>query len=264
MSANKSRAQLHHVLLDVDFFEKPKIIALAEKLGQLAPLLLVRIYAAMSKATDAEIEVSCVEYLARVIGFTDVAEFLTYTIERGILCEGSKPFLITNSRVAQDQEKLAKAREDARIRQEKSRESRVTNALPTRFPDPATDPVTVFPLVEGGAGETKPKVEPVKKAFISSLDTEPCRNAAQRWRAHRHKQKLSFDDMALDALQAFYTGRPADFVNDIDYSISQNWRTVKPAPKEQARAGPAAPGRRNHDATIDAMKVILQECGHET
>lgn len=224
----KKRVQLSHVLIDVDFFDKPKIIALGEKLGQPAIHLLIRIYAAMSKATDAEIDVSCIEYLARIIGFKDLTDFLDYCLERGILCEGSHPSMLTNVRVIEDQEKLAKNREESRLRQEKMRDKRVTNALPTRLPDTVTD-----------TEDLNNKEKEIAKQL--STITPEAWNAVKRWAAHRKKLCLSFDSMAAEALQMQYAGRSDALIRDINASITANSRNIFQAPlREEERIKIAA------------------------
>lgn len=247
----KNRVQLSHVLIDVDFFDKPKIIALGEKLGQPAIHLLIRVYAAMSKATDAEIDVSCIEYLARIIGFKDLANFLTYCVERGILCEGSQPYMLTNIRVIEDQEKLAKNREESRLRQEKLRDKRVTNALPTRLPDTDTVTDTVLdPLVEGGAGETTGAAVP------SALKTPEVEQAITRWRAHlRKNHKRNFDPIAEEALYASYATRREELIRNIEWSVQNGWKTINVAPVDSKKTDPPKSMQRKN---LENLQKVLK------
>jgi hypothetical protein len=102
------RAQLKHLLIDVEFFGKPKIRALAIDQGQLAVLLLVRIYAALSAATDAKARKSVAISIGLEMRFdpSQVETFLTYCFEERLLEQDGN--YITARRVVEDQEEFAR------------------------------------------------------------------------------------------------------------------------------------------------------------
>ena len=106
----KNRVQLDHALFDVDFFDKPKIRSMEVKFGPLATLLIARLICDLSRATNAEIDDECLQFHAKHIGFEKHNEFLDYCIDRGILIRSALNS-ISNSRVAEDQEKLASKQE---------------------------------------------------------------------------------------------------------------------------------------------------------
>lgn len=146
-STSEETVQLKHILLDVDFYDKPKVKALAYKHGQLAVHLYVRWLTLMSRASNALVTRDALGAIAHEVGFHEEAfsEILTYCINTGMLFE-SEDKEISNSRVLQDQLSCAVKRKEAKERQSKYRENkRVTNALPTRFPVSVSVPVSKDP-----------------------------------------------------------------------------------------------------------------------
>jgi len=101
--------QVKHLLLDVDFFEKPKIVALRYRHGAAFLLLYIEILCLMCKGTDAEIDEDCIRAIGEKDGHevVKIDEFIAYCVERGLLERGSKPYLLFNRRVRQDQQGMA-------------------------------------------------------------------------------------------------------------------------------------------------------------
>jgi hypothetical protein len=95
-----SRAQLKHVLLDVDFLNNPKVRTLKTKFSHLSQLCLIDIYSAMSKATNAIIDRDCLESILAEYGVQ--IEFIDYCVERGLIQKETSGY--TNSVVIKDQE----------------------------------------------------------------------------------------------------------------------------------------------------------------
>lgn len=138
-STKTERVQLKHLLLDVDFYDKPTVKALAYKHGQLSVHLYVRWLTLMSRASNAFVTCDALAAIAQEVGFEEGAfrEILTYCLKTKMLVlDGEDSY--SNARVIQDQLSCAVKRKEAKERQEKYREKkcdkRVTNALPTRFP----------------------------------------------------------------------------------------------------------------------------------
>lgn len=103
-----SRAQLKHLLLDVNFKDKPQVVNLEAEFSPLARLFYMDLMAAMSSATNARITKSVARVLGSRIGIdpTAVNEIITFCLTNGLLeLEGD---MITNSRVIKDQESYAK------------------------------------------------------------------------------------------------------------------------------------------------------------
>lgn len=126
-SQRKNRVQLDHVLIDVDFFDKPKIKAIDFKFGPLASTLLVRLYCDMSRATDAEIPVDCANAIAEAIRFEKFDEFLTYCITFDIIRYGSSKLFLTNSRILSDQENVAEKQDKWRTKRRQQRDRSETD-----------------------------------------------------------------------------------------------------------------------------------------
>lgn len=112
------RAQLKHCLIDVDFFNNPKIRALKSKFGQLSQLCLIDIYTAMSQATNAVIDEDCILAIISEYKLTD--EFLAYCLDRRLIQPEMNGF--SNSRVIADQESLFKQQEKWRKAKSKQAE----------------------------------------------------------------------------------------------------------------------------------------------
>ena len=138
-----SRAQLKHVLLDVGFKDKPKVLDLEDRYGPLARLLFIDIVCAMSAATDGVITTGAARLLGKRIGFKSeqVLDILAFCVESKMLDNNGEEF--TNSRVIKDQTSLQIKRDKEKERQRLWRESRVTNGVhadnETVLPDTVTD-----------------------------------------------------------------------------------------------------------------------------
>lgn len=94
------RAQLKHVLLDVDFLNNPKIRTLKTKFGQLAQLCLIDVYSAMSKATNAVIDEDCLLSILSEYQLNDT--FLAYCLDKRLIHTEMNGY--SNSVVIKDQE----------------------------------------------------------------------------------------------------------------------------------------------------------------
>lgn len=113
------RAKLSKVQFDIGFFKKSTIRAIRFRFGDVGLLLYMALLLEMGGAENAEIDEDAARETASGYGFpvekTD--EFLRYCLERGSLSQGSRSFLLTNSRVIADQVAVAKKQEQWRNRQ---------------------------------------------------------------------------------------------------------------------------------------------------
>jgi hypothetical protein len=138
--ATKKQAQLSHVLLDCDFYDKPKIKALFHKFGNDGVSFLIRILMAMSRATDGCVGEDCISQLGHELKIHDCNALHIYFLENGLLERSGKVF--TNSRVLEDQAKLAKRRSQTKQRVDEFRvreKEAASNALQQRYPDTDTE-----------------------------------------------------------------------------------------------------------------------------
>ena len=139
------KVQLDHVLLDVDFFHKPTIVAFRRKFGWVSTPWLIEAYAQMSRATNALVTRDVLLGIADDMRLDLCDEMIAYCIDHGlILCiDGA----YSNQRVIKDQESLAKKRKDTKQRQEKHKHKhvseRVSNALYNAENPVTSDTVTV-------------------------------------------------------------------------------------------------------------------------
>lgn len=151
IEGKKKRVQLKHVLIDVDFFDKPKIRALAFSYPVNGVSILLHLYAMMSRATDGVIHGDAILALTKQWDIKDGKEFITYCVQHGLIHNSGYGY--SNSRVERDQERCAEEREKAQERrrkyEERTRSERVPNdyqtILPVTDPVPGSDPDHIDP-----------------------------------------------------------------------------------------------------------------------
>jgi len=231
-----SRVQLKHLLLDVDFFDKPKVRALAYKHTQLAVLLYIRWQLLMSRATDALVTRDSLASVAHEVldGLgTAVATFesvLDYCLKTGMIVQVG-PDSFSSERVIKDQETYAIKRAEGAERQKKyrARKEDVSNALLTRLPVTVTDIVSED-LKKGSSLE-----------IPESFDYPDVRQALAMWTSNLRKHKRNIDQIQIEALCARF-GTPKKLVDAIRYScsLSKCLNVIDPPEKSQtqSRAGP--------------------------
>jgi hypothetical protein len=129
-----SRAQLKHMLMDVGFFDKPKIKALKYDHKYVGVLFYINILCDMSRATDGEIYISCIKAIGENYGYDSqmVEALVSYLHEHGLLTLSKKSGYYSNSRVVEDQEKLAKNQDKWRTKQRQRRDKIETNGIPVK------------------------------------------------------------------------------------------------------------------------------------
>lgn len=201
-----ARVQLKHLLIDVDFFDKPTVRALAFKHTQVAALLYIRWLMLMSRATNALVTRDALASIAREVlhGMgTSIATFesvLQYCLDTGMIYE-EKPGLFTAERVVKDQESCAVKRSESADRQRKFREkkSAVTNALLTRLPDTVSVSDT-----DTGSDLGSKDLDPKKNgtAFVPSgkYDTPTIQKYIPIIQAKLKANGRTFDEIAFEAL----------------------------------------------------------------
>lgn len=225
-ASKKKRAQLDHALIDVDFFHKPTIKALRRRYKLAGLVAYQEILFQISRATDAEIEADTALASAEEFEIIESEEFLTYCLSQNLLNRAPNG-KITQVRVAEDQERLAKNRDDYRRRQGKHRDTCVTDTEKTRdtTQNKRVSVNTEYLNTEDLKKEEK-EIAKQLSTLRTSLITLEAWNAVKRWAAHRKKLCLSFDSMAAEALQMQYAGRSDALIRDINASIMANSRNI--------------------------------------
>jgi hypothetical protein len=218
----KKRVQLKHVQLDHNFFEKPKIIALGYRFKEAGQLLFISTLCLMAKATDSEIDIDCVRAEAsRLLKWdeTKADEFIAYIIERDLVHRGSKPFLIANRRILEDQENMA-------AKQEKWRESKRTQR--GHVEDNSRRVNTELLNTEDLKSEIS------KSDFPKSLDTAEHRAAIAKWceySAKKHRKVIS--EMEIEALLLNWSSRAKELIPAINQSIERGWKGIIYKPPDE-------------------------------
>jgi len=123
------RAQLKHVLLDVDFFTNPKIRAMQRRYNVFATLGLIEVYMAMSMATNAVIDNDAILAIFEDLGADDPQAIIDYLLANGLIIKEMNGF--SNSRVIKDQESLYKSQQRYKKHKEQTEEKRCENVSET-------------------------------------------------------------------------------------------------------------------------------------
>lgn len=248
-----SRAQLDHVLLDVDFFNNPKIRALKGKFGHISQLCLIDAYTAMSRATNAIIDGDCV--MAILSDYQLKWDFWEHCLDKGLVKIEGQGY--SNSRVIADQERLGKSQDKWRVANGKRKVD--SNSTPNLHPI-----------------NTQSKQNTVNVHGCEVLNTEELNlniikeephiiKAVSRWAEHRRKIGKPLDQMAIDSLILLYRGRFNELPDDIDHSISNGWKTLNAKPRHQPKVfkPPDPPIRKTINnyipPTIDEKKRPSEE-----
>lgn len=256
----QDRAQLKHLLIDVDFFDKPSVRALIFKHGQISALLYVRWMMLMSRATNATVCQDALMSVASEVlqGVKSAAvksrTILNFCVETKMLLQVSDD-TFSSPRVIEDQESCAVKRSQFKERQakfkNKKRECEVfDNALVTRESRKTVNTDTEQLNTEDLNTEdlrketvTPPPTEILEPPPQSEFDCDEAKAALYRWHLYSTQViRKPFDQLQADTLMMRYSGRLKDFIRDINGSISSNWRSVCDASRLEksqfARAGP--------------------------
>ena len=279
------RTQLKHIQIDADFFAKPKIVALRYRLGDSGVLFYLALLCDMGRATDGEIDLDCARARGEVYGYDQakVDEVLEYLLEREMIHKGSKPYLISNSRIQADQESLHDKQEKwRRNKREKSENPGGSRVEVLRNPpgsvnteDLNTEDLKNEDLKKGGVGENiappKPALTDEQKKQISEtiaalplkaigLDGPKPIKCLKLWAQHVIVNlKKPFEPITAEALVARYSGRGEDFCRDVLESVARGWKGVFPARTGHLTQPPKPPpkGVAGFETPGEVMKKLL-------
>jgi hypothetical protein len=116
-----SRAQLKHVLMDVDLPNHNKIRLLKSVHGNAGKLAYYELQMAMSKATNATVDKDLIILIAIESEVADTESFFKYLLDKGLIQKESNGF--SNTPVIKDQESYFKKLDSDRKRKGKGKES---------------------------------------------------------------------------------------------------------------------------------------------
>lgn len=209
------RAQLKHLLLDVTFKDKPKVLEFEEEFGALARLLYIDIQSAMSAATNARISDGVARSLGRRIGIEaqKVNAIIAYCLQHEMLIR--EEGFLTSKRVIRDQENYFK-----RSGRKEAEEDPIMPANAINDAKNLQKSVYVY--------DNDLVID------IKELDTPQIRAALKMWAAKLATYNRKLDQITLDPMLAMYQGRPKDFEVDLLYSASRskNMNLLTCPPKE--------------------------------
>lgn len=250
------RSQLKHMLMDVDFFDKPTVRALGFKHTQVSVLLYVRWLMLMSRATNALVTRDAMASIAREVlhGMgTSVATFetvLQYCLDTEMIIEES-PGCYTNDRVVKDQEACAVKRVGAVQRQAKFREKKGEsgNALQTRLP------------VHVHVDDHDHEFDLIKEMDTPAIRAEVAKVAEKFQRDSKGKRRLH--QQTLDNWQAEFLGKPEAFLRALKNTNSKTYALNLIRDDDQPRAGPA---KKSTKDTLNEMmaQALAEQANAET
>jgi hypothetical protein len=227
-----SRAQLSHVLLDVDFLHKPTVIGFRSEHGWNAIPWLLEMYCLMSRATNGRISDKIAIQTATDMGLKNIEAMIAYCIAEGLMLRENGQ--LTNSRVIQDQERLFKTRTDAIERKKKH----VQNANGTRSSD--TDTVT------------DTATDPDLEEKLNRIGWGPKPKAAlYHWIAHRKAKNRPLGFSEIDAILMGWAHDAAGFCKAVYFHAQNGHLNLK----EEERGAAATP---KHGAVRPSQNVVNQ------
>lgn len=223
------RVQLDHVLIDVDFLDKPKVVALMARYGHVSALFLIQVMATLSKATNAEMDVYAAYGLGAkfFIPLDQAKTIVDHCVKEEMLSLNGE--LLTQRRVAEDQEKCAVARarkaENQRLYRERQRllledNNVIDNAIHEESASPVTDtdtvtdtedlnknslPKTITEICARPENLTKPEIELwviAGKAFPPDESDKPWRKSAS-YISHRRRPLRDFPNIWISHKELF-------------------------------------------------------------
>ncbi len=258
---SNKRAQLDHLLLDADFFDKPKPRALIFKFGPIAQLYLIRLYAALSRATNAEISLDAALGVAWELRIEEQATaIINFCLEQEMLIK-TQSGLLSSKRVADDQERLYQTREKWRGKQERIRgvspeTYQVTPRVTPRVTLPKSVNTDLLNTEDLNTEDLKENSQPPETEVLTlpnDLDTPKVRAALKLYCAkYLEKFKTPFDQILLDAALMNYNG-PDELARDLAGSVG--WKKIRDCSNYQNQNN----GPPKKETNFDRNMKILQE-----
>lgn len=253
------RAKLKRMYLDVNFFSNPKIEALFYKFGSNSTACLIEIMCGMSRATNAQVDDDFIFSRISKHQIKDGSDFLDYLISKSILIKEGEFY--SNGVVIADQESYAQKLEASNERVTRYREKR--NALhgtsETISPDNDYDTDNEY---------IKEKIQPKSDPLDLSVVPLKVTKAINRWENHRQRIGKPLDQQALDSLVMLYANRFDEMPDDIDYSITNGWKTLQQKPRHQQNQKttkpPDTPVRRHLENFKPPTKEEMQKPTEES
>lgn len=181
------RAQLKHVLLDVNLPNHNKVKTLKRLFGAQGKCSLYEIYAAMSKATNAIVEKDLIIIIAEENDVTDPEGFFTYCLDRGLIQVESSGY--SNQPVIDDQESLYKTQ----ARWKKTREKQKDTPSPQRDSSDANARKSEYLNIELLNTD-------LDLILNGEFDTPLIRKALDSCRSKLRESKRDLNQQTLDAL----------------------------------------------------------------
>ena len=213
-----SKVRLPAILLNADFYSKPRNRRWIKAEGEGAVIALQMIWIALSQEKDNRLSLHDISAIPFITPIDDkvLPGFLNSCVEIGLL-EFEDGFYF-NSQIVSDSKKF-KAKHNNYSAAAKNRELAKQEQNPGKIVAGFRQNHIDIDI------DNDPDLNKIEIA-LHEFRTPRVEGAVYRWAQHRRKLGKSFDQMAADALLNLYAGRPQDLADDIDHSISNGWRTL--------------------------------------
>lgn len=212
--------ELKRAYLDVNFYNLAEIRALSRKFGKISAMCLTQIYLAMSAAEDAKIDDDAILDILENAEIENIQDFIPYCLEKSLI----KLY----------REKIS----------DESQINPIISGSKSGLPDSDYDTDNDY----DSDHDLEIQLPEFRQPKISS--------AIARWVKYQRKIKKPFDQGALDSMIMLYEHKPQELPDDIDHSITSNYKTLYAKPREQAR-----PAKKSTKDTIRELyeEALLEE-----
>lgn len=270
------RDRLPDILLDFDFYTKPRNVAFLHRHGAKGIVALQSIWLMLSQEKDWSLPEECLGYY-QVCGALLAKEpfsqnewdnFLKDAVRVGLLearkCSGQTVYF--NSRIASNGEKFVNKRENYREAKRKrdeerrTKESNKSKVLPQTVAELCQDSGTI--ITEHGTRNTINTESIDSSSYVLPGNVRPSLQAALgAWKKLQwDKYKRSVSQVEVDALLMSWSPRFAELEKAVVHSTANGWKNIRE--QEDKTTQPAnGKGYRPHTAaaTVEKNEEYLKE-----
>lgn len=234
MTANNRR--IPTMLLDTDFFAKPKVLRLTQEFGAAGPCAILLICAKLMNADDGVLPRSDIEALGFQLGIDRDTwrSIVALLIEMDwLVMSDDIPNYFYSPRANDDRAKVLAVRDAWTKNGKKGGRPKITqnNPIITHLYPNHNPTVTQSTDTDTDTEDLDLDLE------TNGLSTPEVRRALRDWIDYRAERKPKVTKTSLKALTRRYAKRPSDLCRDIDWSIGQGWQGVYTAKDGNAAVG---------------------------
>ncbi len=260
-----NRSQLKRAYLDVDFFNQPKIRAGRRIFGKIFPLILIDIYLAMSKATNAIIDKDAILSIIEDYDIEDAESVLIYCLHPDRKLIHIELHGYTNSVVVKDQEqyhKKLKKKPKGDESEDFSGKNFPNKEEKSQIPDTDSDydnDSVVDDLKKEKADKKETDLPGFDYTLPASYSTPEIRNAIKRCAGKIKQSGRILDPIMLES-KIISMGNPQRFLAALNYTagLSKSKNIISDPEYEKSTTQPHEK-RTNYDRNKEQILKSLKE-----